>query len=414
MARLSTFGIEGDLSSCSYSRVSSAVSYLLEQKKTFAQALERGDTIYSWDMPPELVVVKINSDGGDVSGLYTAAASLKELNKEIPVITIVTGSCCSAAYMLVVGSSKIIALPATQLGSLAVASGFSDNREALKKEGILSYFYATHKKKQTGFSGQEYTPAEIETLLKTSSDQYFEILNKFMESCRAGISNEIKALDGASFIVNGEEETLLYDLTASSLEEVLKTLGETDMQTLSQMFNIGNGGSSNPATTNAQSQKQAPAVVLTPEQTAQAQEIARVASGFFQQNLAQAGFVEGLATALKASKAFSGEAAAQAPALEDIKSTKTEASALATAEELFTIGQGLKATAEQITLVGSWGLNKEQASKAMQGLVAAADRSTVNEQQGSPFSNKDAMAGDDQKDGVMAKLSAMLFPQKTQ
>lgn len=402
MARICTFGIEGILSTCAYSHISSSVSYLLEQKKNFAQALERGDTIYSWDMPPELVVVKVNSDGGDVSGLYTAAASLKELNKEIPVITIVTGSCCSAAYMLVVGSSNIIALPATQIGSLAVASGFSDNREALKKQGILSYFYATHKKKLTNFAGQEYTPAEIETILKTSSDQYFAILNNFMESCRAGISKEVQALDGASFIVTGEEDTLLYDLTASSLEEVLKTLGDTDMQTLGQMFNFGTREDSNPTITNANARQQASAVVLTSEQTAQAQEIARVASGFFQQNLSKAGFIESLAAALKANEGLSVEA--QKPTI--------QVSAQVSAEELFAIGQGLKATAEQIALVGSWGLTKEQAPKALQALVSAADRSSVNEQKGAPFSNKDAMASDEQKDGVVAKLSSMLFGDK--
>ena len=410
MARLATFGVEGSLQTYHYSRISSAVSYLLEQKKNFAKALETGDTIYSWDMPPELVIMKVNSNGGDVTGLYTAMASLKELNKEIPVITVVTGDCCSAAYMLVSASSKIIALPAAQLGSLAVAAGFSDHSEELKKKGISSYFYSTHKGKKTSFSGQNYSPAEIEEILKTSSDQYFAILQNFMESCRAGISKEIKALDGASFIVNGEEETRLYDLTASSLEEVLTTLEETDMKTLAQMFKIGDGGSLNPATTNAQSQ-QVQTVVLTPEQTAQAQEIARVASGFFQQNLAQVGFVESLAEALKATKAFSSETTAS----ENQKpETQAQASALVTAEELFTIGQGLKATAEQIQMVGSWNLNKEQAAKALQALVAAADRSSVNAQKGSPFSNKDAMAGDEQKDGVIAKINAKLFPQKTQ
>lgn len=409
MARLTTFGVEGSLQTHHYSRISYVVSYLLEQKKNFALALERGDTIYSWDMPPELVLVKVNSDGGDVTGLYTAMASLKELNKEIPVVAVVTGNCCSAAYMLVSASSKIIALPATQLGSLAVAAGFSDHSEELKKKGILSYFYATHKGKKTGFSGQTYTPAEIEEILKTSSDQYFAILQSFMESCRAGISTEIKALDGASFIVTGEEETRLYDLTASSLEEVLKILGETDMQKLANMFSFGSGTDTSVASLAANTQQQSSGVALTPEQTAQAQEIARVASGFFQQNLAQAGFVESLASALKATKAFSGEASAEEAQKPD---TQAQASVLATAEELFTIGEGLKATAAQIQLVGGWGLTKEQATKALQGLVAAADNSTTNAQQASPFSNKDVGANADQQDGVLAKLNTLVFGSK--
>lgn len=356
-------------------------NYILQKQTAYEQAVAKGETVYSWEIPPEVILLNMNSSGGDVNQLYTACASLKNLNSIIPVIGLVTGKACSAAYMLLSNCSKIIALPGSTLGSIAGASSYLDYSGKLKEDGIIPYFYSTHSDKFSGLPGENKSPAEIENFLKNSADTYFKILSSMLEANRPGIGQEIKKLNGASFIVTGEEISPLYDLMASSFEEVYYTLENMNMKTDSfkSLFSFGGRGlpedkaqvasvvslaAEGRPTAVVSSAPAEPAVVLTVAEQAKAAALGEAMFQAFQAKVTAS--AEAARTTL-----IQGEPLKALASSGNIAAEMQEASL----EELQAFANVHKASASVVLQVAQLKLPLEKAKQVMKTLMSSADAS---------------------------------------
>lgn len=241
MARLAQLSISGTLGGRSYiyEGISQAVGYFLNQKKRCQEAIAEGKDLYSWEYPPEIAVFTFNSNGGGTNGLSTACRSILSLSEAgIPTVGVVTGQACSAAYTLAAMCDLLIALPGSVLGSIAVASSWVDTSKEMEDLGHKAYFYSTHSGKVTGLPGENKSSEEIQAFLKESADATWEVLQDLLLQSRPQIAKEMEKLNGSAFTVKKGTSSSLFDLTASSLEEVIFTLNEVDMKNKSVLAKL--------------------------------------------------------------------------------------------------------------------------------------------------------------------------------
>jgi len=81
-------------------------------------------------------VLVMDSPGGVVTGVDETSVALRNLRAVKPVVCYVEGCCCSAAFWIASGCSRIVASPTAEIGSVGALMSFSDNTEMLKKLGI--------------------------------------------------------------------------------------------------------------------------------------------------------------------------------------------------------------------------------------------------------------------------------------
>jgi signal peptide peptidase SppA len=83
------------------------------------------------------VLLDVDSPGGGVYGTDEVAEQIAELNAQKPVVAFVSGLAASAAYWLASGSSRIVASPSSDLGSIGVYALHFDTSGALREAGIV-------------------------------------------------------------------------------------------------------------------------------------------------------------------------------------------------------------------------------------------------------------------------------------
>ena len=405
MAKVVTLNIAGSLGAegIPYDSIIEGVSYLLSGKASYETKLAAEEESYPWEVPPDIILVTMDSSGGDINKLYTAMQSLKNLSKVYPTVGLVTGTACSAGYMLLSSCPHIIVLPGANIGSLAAASAYIDSSESNKKNGLKSFFFSTHKGKFTGLPGENLSDAEIEAYLKTSTEAYFSVIAKTLEANRPGISEEIKKLNGSTFIVTGEETSPLFDSMASSYEEVYYTLKGIDMnKTISFSSLFGGDMQIKPAeiTTTGQvagagqalktgtlAQDTTSSVMLSVDDRAKAEAMGALMFQAFQAQQAEIAIAAGTITA----------PAAIAPS----ESTASLA-------ELLAAGKVYKSTEAHILEVAKLGLPLTKASATLKLLAAAGDASFSQSVASLPMSSKavlDSESGtSSDSDGIFSKV----------
>lgn len=97
----------------------------------------------------------VDSPGGEVTGCFDLADEFREAAREKPVWAIVDGCCCSAAYALMHGATRITASSTGYIGSIGVIAAHWDISKMLDEAGVkVSLVYAgAHKA-----DGNEYEP----------------------------------------------------------------------------------------------------------------------------------------------------------------------------------------------------------------------------------------------------------------
>lgn len=88
------------------------------------------------DSSVKRILLYFDSPGGTVVGLPEAAERLREIDRKKPVVSFTDSLMASAAYWFASQTSKIIATPSSNVGSIGVYSLFLDQSEAMRKAGI--------------------------------------------------------------------------------------------------------------------------------------------------------------------------------------------------------------------------------------------------------------------------------------
>lgn len=97
----------------------------------------------------KVVVLDVNSGGGQAYGCFSTAKELRNLalENDIKLIAYIDGISASAAYGLSVAADEIIINPYAEVGSIGVLTRLVNDNEKKKKEGITTTYITAGKEK---------------------------------------------------------------------------------------------------------------------------------------------------------------------------------------------------------------------------------------------------------------------------
>lgn len=165
------------------------------------------------DAGVDSVVLDVDSVGGYVSRLNTAAAALADIGK--PLATVVTGDMYSAAYWLGSISDDVAAIEGAGVGSIGVyVEGFNRTGE-IEQRGLKHWIFKSGIWKGAFSPYQDWTDEErarVQSDIDASAQLFFDHVAE-----RRGITSEaVKALEGDSFTAAKALEIGLIDLIVES------------------------------------------------------------------------------------------------------------------------------------------------------------------------------------------------------
>lgn len=85
------------------------------------------------------IMLRFDSPGGQVTGTHELANFIFESRDIKPIVSYVSGACCSAAYWIASATSYIYADKTSQLGSIGVVAAWTDDKAAKAKQGLIDY-----------------------------------------------------------------------------------------------------------------------------------------------------------------------------------------------------------------------------------------------------------------------------------
>jgi len=93
------------------------------------------------------IVLDVNSPGGMVAGCFELADDIRAARAQKPILALVDGGMCSAAYAIGSQATRIVAAPSARVGSIGVVIMHINIGPALEKEGIeVTFIHAGERK----------------------------------------------------------------------------------------------------------------------------------------------------------------------------------------------------------------------------------------------------------------------------
>ncbi len=168
----------------------------------------------------------VDSPGGEVTGCFDLADQFREAAGEKPVWAIVDGCCCSAAYALMSGATRISVSSTGYVGSIGVIAAHWDMSKFLEKAGVnVSLIFAgAHKA-----DGNEYGPlpeavrADFQSEIDAVYAQFADLVGRGGRIDAKGA----RATEARAFLAADAVDQKLADVIQSpsdSLAELIQTV----------------------------------------------------------------------------------------------------------------------------------------------------------------------------------------------
>lgn len=122
------------------------------------------------DTSVRAIVLDINSPGGTPVASGEVMASIK--NSKKPIVSWISDTGTSGAYLLASASDKIIASPSSWVGSIGVILQLSDLSEMYRQMGVNKYALKSGKYKDMGADYRNITPEERKMLQTMIDEEY--------------------------------------------------------------------------------------------------------------------------------------------------------------------------------------------------------------------------------------------------
>ncbi|MEZ5764897.1 MAG: S49 family peptidase [Xanthobacteraceae bacterium] len=175
------------------------------------------------DPAVQSILLDIDSPGGEAIGAFETADAIRLAGQSKPVIAVANGLCCSAAYALASGATKIVTSRSSVVGSIGTFILHLDRSKQLADMGVKPTLIAVGKRKGDGLPHFELSD-EAKTELQSYA---IRINNLFVSTVAANrprtTADSILALEAGVFIGAEAIEHGLVDEVAT-LEEVLDYL----------------------------------------------------------------------------------------------------------------------------------------------------------------------------------------------
>lgn len=167
------------------------------------------------------VVFNFDSPGGDVSGLFECAEYIANFPK--PTYAYVTGSACSAAYLVASACDEIVASPYSRIGCCGVMVMAYDDSSWLEKMGIkVKAFRSKNADKKCLDPFSDAGAAEIQKAVDSAESDYYSLIAQGRgmdkQKCIDAFGHGL-VFDSGEALANGMiDRTASYDEFFSSLE----------------------------------------------------------------------------------------------------------------------------------------------------------------------------------------------------
>lgn len=169
------------------------------------------------DPEVEAVVVDWDSPGGYVEGTQEAADALAMMGK--PVVSYVSGQCCSAAYWVASASDAIIASQSADIGSVGVYVVHEDLSGMADQMGIKVDVISSGKYKGMGVAGTSLTP-EQRGLIQSHVDKLASRFKASILAERPEIPAE--AMEGQTFMADEALDNGMADDIGGGIDDAVE------------------------------------------------------------------------------------------------------------------------------------------------------------------------------------------------
>ncbi|MGD9923130.1 MAG: S49 family peptidase [Pseudorhodoplanes sp.] len=175
------------------------------------------------DSKAKVILLDLESPGGEAVGAFEAAAVVREVAKIKPVVALVNGMAASAAYAIASGASRIVTIPTGISGSIGVVMMHLDISKALAEQGVKPtlIFAGAHKVDGNAF---EPLPEDVRADFQREIDGFYGQFVQTVAAGRKGMSDKaIRATEARVFKGQEAVDAGLAD-SVGTFEEVLAEL----------------------------------------------------------------------------------------------------------------------------------------------------------------------------------------------
>ncbi|AJC87222.1 signal peptide peptidase SppA [Campylobacter insulaenigrae] len=169
------------------------------------------------------VLFYIDSPGGAFAPSMELALAIKDLKAKKPVVVYAGGTIASGSYLSAVGANKIIANPASFVGSIGVIMQGFNASDLAQKIGISDQTISAGSYKEAGTFMRKWSDQEKE-FLQNLANQSYELFTSFVASNRnLDLNQTYQWADAKVFLANEALKLKLID-KVGNYEEAKKDL----------------------------------------------------------------------------------------------------------------------------------------------------------------------------------------------
>lgn len=178
------------------------------------------------------ILLDIDSGGGEAIGAFETGDAVRQAAQSKPVYAVANGLCCSAAYAIASGATRIITSRSSLTGSIGTALLHLDRSKQLQDAGIKPTLFTTGKRKGDGspfFELSDDVKAELRSYVHRVNQNFLNLV-----ASHRGVSAEkLLALEAGVFI---GAEALQHGLVdeVGSFEGVLSNLSGRTVRSASK------------------------------------------------------------------------------------------------------------------------------------------------------------------------------------
>ncbi len=182
------------------------------------------------DKDIQSIVFKIDSPGGQASGIDELAQSIRNIDK--PTVAYVADLGASGAYWLATAADKIIAARSSFVGSIGAMAVFYDESKVYEQVGADKYaFYSTDSPQKITDPATDSGKKQIMDVLNYTADLFISSVAEY----RGTSSEDVKKNFGRGALVNAKEALNLGMVDGiGSYEQALSLAASNGIEGLSQ------------------------------------------------------------------------------------------------------------------------------------------------------------------------------------
>lgn len=161
------------------------------------------------------IVLDIDSPGGEAVGAFETGAAVAAANSQKAVVAVANGLCCSAAYAIAAGASRIVASQSALIGSIGVVMLHLDHSHRLHEAGIVPTLIHAGARKVDGTPYKPMT-ADVADELKSEVNAFMDLFVEGVAKGRPGLTPEaIRATEARVYLGAKAVEAGLADEVGS-------------------------------------------------------------------------------------------------------------------------------------------------------------------------------------------------------